>query len=74
MEKKVKSKLIIIGEGPDMEKVNQFLEEKIHYQKSKLAPATRKNLMDEVIIIFVCLAIIHRHYLDITFRSDINKL
>jgi N-acetyl-alpha-D-glucosaminyl L-malate synthase BshA len=27
VEKKVKSKLIIIGEGPDMEKVNQFLEE-----------------------------------------------
>lgn len=27
VQKKVKSKLIIIGEGPDMEKVNQFLEE-----------------------------------------------
>lgn len=27
VEKKVKSKLIIIGEGPDMEKVNSFLEE-----------------------------------------------
>jgi hypothetical protein len=27
VEKKVKSKLIIIGEGPDMEKINQFLEE-----------------------------------------------
>jgi len=27
VQKKIKSKLIIIGEGPDMEKVNQFLEE-----------------------------------------------
>lgn len=27
VNKKVKSKLIIIGEGPDMEKINQFLEE-----------------------------------------------
>lgn len=27
VEKKIKSKLIIIGEGPDMEKVNQFLED-----------------------------------------------
>lgn len=27
VQKKVQSKLIIIGEGPDMEKVNQFLEE-----------------------------------------------
>lgn len=27
VQNKVKSKLIIIGEGPDMEKVNQFLEE-----------------------------------------------
>lgn len=27
VEKKVKSKLIIIGEGPEMEKVNSFLEE-----------------------------------------------
>jgi N-acetyl-alpha-D-glucosaminyl L-malate synthase BshA len=27
VQKKVKSKLIIIGEGPDMEKVNQFLED-----------------------------------------------
>ncbi|KQR93732.1 N-acetyl-alpha-D-glucosaminyl L-malate synthase BshA [Chryseobacterium sp. Leaf180] len=27
VEKKVKSRLIIIGEGPDMEKVSQFLEE-----------------------------------------------
>ena len=27
VQKKVKSRLIIIGEGPDMEKVNQFLEE-----------------------------------------------
>jgi L-malate glycosyltransferase len=30
VEKKVKSKLIIIGEGPEMEKVNQFLEENPH--------------------------------------------
>ena len=27
VNKKVKSKLIIIGEGPEMEKINQFLEE-----------------------------------------------
>ena len=30
VEKHVKSKLIIIGEGPDMEKVNEFLEENPH--------------------------------------------
>ena len=30
VEKHVKSKLIIIGEGPDMEKVNEFLEENTH--------------------------------------------
>ena len=27
VQKKIKSKLVIIGEGPDMEKINQFLEE-----------------------------------------------
>lgn len=30
VEKRIKSKLIIIGEGPDMEVVNQFLEENPH--------------------------------------------
>lgn len=30
VQKKIKSMLIIIGEGPDMEKVNQFLEEQPH--------------------------------------------